>query len=364
MANLFFIQTPFQLLIAQQIIYQEGLVDNIMIYGYVHNNSHFLDIYNIIKIRKFWKTSFFMSHIADWGIFQIRHFRKSVKLTWCNVNFINDVIKKSSVDWLYIGDQTNVTYILIDYLFHKRCKIGIFEEGSGHYFMPHRKKNEKVSLKTKLHSYLLCFGYYWPFLNIDLRYIKMAKGYDLKKLYIDRRYSVVPYYYEPFDVILSSKLQLSNALKQYIIDELGKVDPQKSVLLLSTVCESNVEKDLYLSNLNNYLLRLNMETKLYVKFHPREPENSKCQVLNIIDSYGLDYTIIGVRYNIPIEYYLQYFKFREVCCFFTSTSLYNGYLFDKTKFLFLSKDYINQSKAFDSANLYWKEMSKIIELSE
>ena len=42
MANLFFIHTPLELLIAQQIINQEKLTDNVMLCGYVGEISIFL----------------------------------------------------------------------------------------------------------------------------------------------------------------------------------------------------------------------------------------------------------------------------------------------------------------------------------
>ena len=55
MANLFIAFTPFQLFVAQQIVNQEELSDNILIEGYVGNNSHFYDIYDMMEMDNFWK---------------------------------------------------------------------------------------------------------------------------------------------------------------------------------------------------------------------------------------------------------------------------------------------------------------------
>ena len=49
MANLFFIHTPLQLMIAQMIIKQENLKDNVMLCGYVDDNRHFLQIYDTVS---------------------------------------------------------------------------------------------------------------------------------------------------------------------------------------------------------------------------------------------------------------------------------------------------------------------------
>ena len=48
MGNLFIVFTPFQLFVAQQIVKQEKLNNNILIKGWVAGNKHFLEIYDVI----------------------------------------------------------------------------------------------------------------------------------------------------------------------------------------------------------------------------------------------------------------------------------------------------------------------------
>ena len=64
MANLFFIHTPLQLMIAQMIIEQEKLKDNVMLCGYVDDNRHFLQLYDLIRIDEMWKAMELMEDVG------------------------------------------------------------------------------------------------------------------------------------------------------------------------------------------------------------------------------------------------------------------------------------------------------------
>ena len=73
MANLFFIHTPLELLIAQQIINQEKLTDNVMLCGYVGENKHFLDTYRLTIIPSMWMESVLMPDVAGSAAIEKRH---------------------------------------------------------------------------------------------------------------------------------------------------------------------------------------------------------------------------------------------------------------------------------------------------
>ena len=77
MANLFFIHTPLELLIAQQIINQEKLTDNVMLCGYVGEDKHFLDTYRLTIIPSMWMESVLMPDVAGWAAIEKRHLLKT-----------------------------------------------------------------------------------------------------------------------------------------------------------------------------------------------------------------------------------------------------------------------------------------------
>ena len=55
MGNLFFVFTPLQLFVAQQIIRQEELKDCILVESFVKDNRHFLEVYDMMLIKGLWK---------------------------------------------------------------------------------------------------------------------------------------------------------------------------------------------------------------------------------------------------------------------------------------------------------------------
>ena len=79
MANLFFIHTPFQLFVAQQLIHQESCVNNIMLYGYVGSNIQNLKAYDLMIIPELWQDRILMEDIAEWAVHDKRHPIKSSK---------------------------------------------------------------------------------------------------------------------------------------------------------------------------------------------------------------------------------------------------------------------------------------------
>ena len=92
--NIFFIQSPLQLLVAQQIINQEKLTVNVMIFGYIHQNRHFLDIYDLVRIDDMWTDCVYMEKIAEWGLGSIRSLRRDCKLFKKNYELIASLVAK------------------------------------------------------------------------------------------------------------------------------------------------------------------------------------------------------------------------------------------------------------------------------
>ena len=64
---------------------------------------------------------------------------------------------------------------------------------------------------------------------------------------------------------------------------------------------------------------------------------------------------LGNTYNIPVEYYLQFIHFDKIIMFFCSTYFYNGYLFPKTQFVSLLKDFYENCKIAGSMSMHTVE---------
>ena len=97
MKNAFFIHTPLQLFVAQQIIRQEGLAGNILIYSYVEGNEHFLIIYDMIKIDEYWDKCVFNKNLPVIGNVLLHNPLRS----YIEVQKLKKYFKKEKISSLY-----------------------------------------------------------------------------------------------------------------------------------------------------------------------------------------------------------------------------------------------------------------------
>ena len=203
--------------------------------------------------------------------------------------------------------------------------------------------------------------YYKPFYGIDNLYFKNASRFKLENLPMTKRYSIVPFYNEDFDILIKPDMTLmSERLKNYLTSELCHEKPTSAVLLMTTVFDKEGYIDFYYQAIEHYLSSIDKDTDVYVKFHPRETEATRAGVLEIFKRHEIAYHLLGGKYNVPVEFYLQFFYFREICVFFTSTAFYNGYLFEETKFVYLIKTYYELCKRNNADGL--DELEKMIDL--
>ena len=91
MRALFFVYTPFQFLVAQSIIKQEGFKNSVLIEGYVGDNTHFLDVYKLLKIDELWASTYVIPELPQWDGLVIRSINdakkaESERQIWSNHN--------------------------------------------------------------------------------------------------------------------------------------------------------------------------------------------------------------------------------------------------------------------------------------
>lgn len=353
MANLFFIHTPFQLLVAQQIIYQEHLTDNIMLYGYVGSNKHFLESYKLTAIDSFWSKRILFADISSWALIHRQIFFIDAIKTYFNYKRLKAIISDNNVSSLFLSDINNVSYKFTMMLFHRRgYKISIFEEGSSHYFYINYPSHVPSRI-NRLLSKIMDSLYFRPLFKMNWGWNMFCNDLEFDKLPIDERYSLIPNYHEKFDKVIQYKPLLSEKLKNYINEETKFMNFKGALLLMtSPIYEvlKATDKE-YIEIIESFISNLSPNSNLYVKFHPREKENIKEIVEENLKRRHIHYVVISKNITIPIEYYLQVIHFDEIVCFFTSTSMYNGYLFPHTKFTYLVSQYYQLCKERHISNL-------------
>lgn len=338
MANLFIIHTPFQLFVAQQIIVQENLKNNIFVVGYVYTNKHFLNIYNVIRIDSLWTETIDFHDVAGWAIVDFYNIIESIQLVKKRFFKINSIVEKFAVKTVYMGDIHNASYqLLSEILYNKRIKSVFFEEGSSHYNNSPRivgmNKIKQIllskTLDILLYRNLVGRNYAEDF------YFK-CREYDTLPIY--RRYSIVPFYNNSYDVQLNVKKLISDKLQSLINKEIGSLNTNNLVLFLSeVVIEADYEYDSMLKHetIKSYFTKINGISNVLVKFHPRETDIDRERIINAFTECGITARVIAAEVNVPVEYYFQCIPFGTVYTFFASTMLYNGYIFPKTDFISL-----------------------------
>lgn len=348
MANLFFIHTPFQLFVAQQIINNEKMEgDNVMIYGYNGNHQEYLRIFECMVIDKFWKNKYYLEKIDHWaylGFSDLQSFNRLNK----NIRFIKDVIEGEDINNIYLGDIDSYTHLFCTLLFYKEKNIIFFEEGSSHYtFKDHIPDRSPVKL---ISSHIIDLFYYLPkfgfFFTNYYRHLSPSKI----ERYITKRYNIVPgINCQSYDVTLPVTPLMSDRVKQYIESQsLDKLKNRDIVLLLSTdVYEGDRQVDryhCYLDTIESYISSLPKESIVLLKLHPNESKRIEEDLSEIIIRNKKRCYTVSAEINIPVEYYLQYINISTIVHFMSSTILYNGYIYAQCRTQNLFIDFYEKCK--------------------
>lgn len=332
MSNLFVVFTPFQLFIAQQLVHQEKLTDCILIESYVKGNRHFLDIYNMMEMEGMWAKKIIIPDFAQWDGLRTKSIMDEVRVYKAYKNLWK-LIKSNHVGALYLGEMQNNAIRFTDVVFHhKGIKIIFFEEGSAHYIQrPYSKETRWMKVKEFVRDLVE----YLPLYHVRFakwRYVPNRPVQD--GLPMDERFSVIEgIYNETFDRKLFPQHLMSNKLKGYIKGEIA--DDEKRVLLMTDPIFELIGTEnmyLYFDTIRECFEKLPNDTKVYIKYHPRDSKESREQVEQIAREYNLNYEILCQKVNIPVEYILQLFSFEEVFVFNASTYFYNGKLYPQIKY--------------------------------
>jgi hypothetical protein len=332
MGNLFIVFTPFQLFVAQQIVKQEELNNNILIKGWVTGNKHFLEIYDVIKIDEYWNKELIFPDISQIDGFRTNSLR-DIKDAYNNFQKLKRIVLDNNVTNVYLGEINNqsLRFIAVT-LSHMGKSIYWFEEGSSHYverayiFDNSKQKDIKIKLRDLL--------YYLPLYHVKFARWRYNPGCPPKGLPMNGRFSIIPgFYNEKFDKILKVGNIISDRTKEYIEKNIC-IEDEKRSLFVSQPREGKLEKCCF-EVIQEYFSTFDKTKTLYIKFHPREKQEAKNCIEQIMSSLGIKYKILSDEINIPIELFLQQYKFDEIILFDSSTYFYNGYIYPKTEIISL-----------------------------
>lgn len=333
MSNLFFVHTPFQLFTAQQIIAQENLKDNIMCYGYVGSNKHFLHIYDAMKVPEFWKKEIFIDKIEEWSLFRFSAPVESVLRAFNIKRRVNQLINEENVDSVYFGDINNGCYQLLSFYYHRRgLSTCFYEEGSSHYVNTISQVMYDKAITRCFRTLFSDFLFYWPLWGKPFAKYLYMKKLDYSDLIITTRFSIRPGYAEPYDKRLTIREVESPTVKGIIDSVLNSIKGENYTLFLSEPLDINSKNCL---KVEVEALRRSLETEdkndtILIKFHPREDQTKRAAVISVFRELSIPYRVICEDINIPVEYFLTRIKFKKIVTYFCSTIFYNGYLYPNT----------------------------------
>lgn len=359
-SNLFIVFTPLQLFVAQQIIRQEKLENCVLIEGY---QRLFADTFNMMRMENLWYDRIEFGDIAKWDGFSLNTYR-DVKKCWNNYKVIKNFAEKHRVSTIYLGEVLNQACRFTAVLFsHQGYKIAFFEEGTSHYI--DRPYKEHKSLKKQLKEWLYDYFYFIPIYHIRFAKWRLNPNMPYDKLPMNKRYSIIPFHNESYDVRLYVKPMFSPKLTAYVDSNIPNNNEKGKIMLLTDpLRELMKEKDLYLyyETIDDCLHEIDENSILYIKFHPRERENSRERIIQLAENSGVNYKILSEEVNICVEYYLQRCKFDKIYFFNAATYFYNGYAFPKTEFVKLMPVVYKKAKDAGVENLeYMENMLKMIE---
>jgi len=341
MAKLFVVATPFQLLVAQQVVQQEGFKDAVLLESYVGIHRDMLRSYEVCRIDSLWvKRLHSVGAFPSWdnGGVDLLH---TAHVTMHRYRKIRRILEDNNVDSIFLADYQNQTYRFMTILFARLgYKMCFYEEGYSQYVI--RPYVIARGVRAKLKELFLDGLYYLPLYHIKFAYWRNSPNRPYYGLPIYRRYSIVPgLLKEVYDVQLHCKTMLSEKLKAFLKHEMPDNKAIKKVLLLTDPMSEVLPKQfryLYFNELEKAFTCLDKETTLYIKYHPRDTLEDRKKTEALASQKGVKFKVISSEVNIPVEYFLQAVDFESILFFNTSTYFYNGYLFPKKLFHSLLPD--------------------------
>ncbi len=345
MSNLFFVHTPFQLFVAQQIIRQEHLVGNIMLYGYIGENRQFLEVYDLTVEPSFWSMRYLLTDLPGWASLDKHDLLGSACRIAKKSRYIRSIVRKHDVRTVYLGDLNNLSCKFTSLYLGETLGLDIvfYEEGTSHYTYTIHAPQRGGRLLNQLLAACSDLFFYFPLFRMKFGHWRFVEDMPFSRLKITRRFSIVTRYYEPFDRQLKVSPLFSSRLRGYLRHEVGEEVFRDCVLFLSQPIYELVRGEegfeAYLSVVERQLAVDFPNGNFLIKFHPREQGEVCLRLLAVFDRLGRPYKVLSGKVNIPVEYYLMFRPVRQIITMYSSTKLYNGIVYPKAEYYSLLLPY-------------------------
>jgi hypothetical protein len=319
--NLFFVHTPFQLLVAQSICEQEGISDNRLVLCYSGKpGEKFYDVFRKLIINKYWID---VTELGDINAFlntklminRLPNLMKKVGL----------IIHESAVSTIYLGDINHPFYALITAKYSSSIQIVYFEEGLSHYAIQYPDYSNKLLNQSKK-----VFLDWFLFRRLGVKdfsnYLYLRKSYGLENK-IFRKFSIIPQPNDPKYVPLNLSLLPPEGLITYF-QELNRVvkdnKPTPAILFLSTSAESLFANSLSKAEfLLQALALLGIDrATVFIKLHPKEKDQAGKELITKLQEQGHAAALILNDFPYPIELIFGNVSFDAVIGFDSSSLLY------------------------------------------
>lgn len=380
MANLFLVHTPFQLFVAQQIINQEGLRNNILLSNYIPGNEHFNKIYDAMIIPEMWMDIKHAPQYLAWSsvdlrdVVSIKRFHQSIERIRNSFSEIDGFIRDHRIDTLFMGDMSNRCLQMLANIYSRRnLRIVFFEEGTSHYILRYIRPANSF-IKKVYHKYLehlLNRKLFLPLFGFKYATEYYFKSVDFDNIPMNERYSIVPLYKKSFDKVLYPKVVNSEKVSAMIESEINYLPSnsyKKYLYISSPIYECTSENDFYIVEevFSKIVTSFEPDVYLFIKFHPREIPKHIQSIISIVERHHVNYRVLSNNINIPVEYYLQNIEFSKIYSFGSSAIFYNGYIYPKTEIvrmelmylqLCLDKHLSNTGRIEDYCEAYTKEIN-------
>lgn len=371
MANLFVVHTPLCFFVAQNIIQQEGLKNNILLIRNLEDSSGFDEGYKLLKLKNLWDKEYVVTDSRQWKKHPIR--TSSIYIR--NERTVMRIIRDNDVTAAYLGNVNDLRYRL-ELLRYKSMNINvsIYEEGLSHYVLQTYLSNKKIIFGSLLFDFLIRL----PRINLSyLRYLKMSIPEFIASM-ITTRFNILPQAHGlPCDVSLRVVRNYSESLSQKVEETrewLQNVTPDdmKTVLYASQplfgrgfIYDPVIRRVIcdVLDSMKEYL----SDKLVVIKYHPRETKSEQTIVEEIFRERGIRYCVMNTHRAIPLEVYLQSITFDRLIAFNSSCVAYSGYAYNFIPRRFYIQDYqraIENEETLMNRENYILETKGVVEYFE
>lgn len=371
MANLFVVHTPLCFFVAQNIIHQEGLKNNILLIRNLEDSFGFDEGYKLLKIDDFWDKEYVVIDSRKWK----KHPIKTSNIYIKNERTMMRIVREHDVTSVYLGNVNDIRYRL-EFLRFKsmNIKISNYEEGLSHYILQTYLSNQKIIVGSLFFDFLINF----PRINWGyLRYFKMSIPEFMESM-ITTRFNILPQIHSlPCDVRLRVVRNYSESLFQKVEETrewLQNVNPNnlKTVLYASQplfgrgfICDPVIKKVICdtLDSMKEYL----SDKLVVIKYHPRETKTEQAIVEEIFRERNIRYCVMKTHKAIPLEVYLQSITFDRLIAFNSSCVAYSGYAYNFIPRRFYIQDYqraIENEETLMNRENYILETKGVVEYFE